>query len=86
MAENQNTNNQHILEFLDYYCGMSHPPKYAVMLKGLWGNGKTWFIKKFIEEFDQNYKPSEKPNKFLARLKKKQFLHNNNCDHKNRND
>jgi hypothetical protein len=42
------TNNQHIREFLNYYCDLPRGPQYAVLLTGLWGSGKTWFIKDFF--------------------------------------
>jgi len=41
-------NNEHIREFLNYYCGLPKEPQYAVLLTGLWGSGKTWFIKDFV--------------------------------------
>jgi hypothetical protein len=41
--------NEHIRDFLKYYCGLPKEPQYAVMLTGLWGGGKTWFIKDFIK-------------------------------------
>lgn len=41
--------NEHIRDFLQYYCGLPKEPQYAVMLTGLWGGGKTWFIKDFIK-------------------------------------
>ncbi len=40
--------NAHIREFLTYYCGLPKEPQYAVLLTGLWGSGKTWFVKDFI--------------------------------------
>lgn len=42
--------NQHILDYLKYYCDLGVAPGYAVLLKGSWGSGKTWLIKKFIED------------------------------------
>lgn len=42
------TNNDHIRDFLKYYCNLPKEPQYAVLLTGLWGSGKTWFIKNFI--------------------------------------
>jgi Cdc6-like AAA superfamily ATPase len=42
--------NAHIREYLDYYCHLSNP-KFAVLLKGPWGSGKTWLIKKFMDDF-----------------------------------
>ncbi len=41
-------NNEHVREFLKYYCDLPKEPQYAVLLTGLWGSGKTWFIKNFI--------------------------------------
>lgn len=42
--------NKHIYDYLDYYCSMSSAPEFGVLLKGEWGSGKTWFVRKFIEE------------------------------------
>ena len=39
--------NKHIEKYLDHYLEIPHPD-YAVMLKGEWGCGKTYFIKKYI--------------------------------------
>lgn len=50
MEENNKSVNDHIEEYLDYYCNLSHAPNYAVLLKGEWGSGKTWFIKKYCEK------------------------------------
>lgn len=41
--------NSHITAFLDYYCEVSPSPQYAVLIKGLWGSGKTWFINKYTQ-------------------------------------
>ncbi|GAB6061203.1 P-loop NTPase fold protein [Desulfonatronum parangueonense] len=41
--------NGHVVNFLNYYCNLTHEPEYAVMLKGKWGCGKTWFVKKYLE-------------------------------------
>ena len=43
-------NNKHISEFLQYYYELKKPPEYAILLTGLWGSGKTWFIQNFIRE------------------------------------
>jgi len=43
--------NVQIKEYLHDYCLMKTPPKYAVMISGQWGSGKTWFVEKLIEEF-----------------------------------
>lgn len=40
--------NKHIREFLKYYCGLPKEPQYAVLLTGLWGSGKTWFVEDFV--------------------------------------
>lgn len=40
--------NQHIEDFLKYYFKLSSPPQYAVLLKGKWGVGKTWFLKEIM--------------------------------------
>ncbi|MEQ9354009.1 P-loop NTPase fold protein [Coleofasciculus chthonoplastes] len=46
----ENNPNSHIEAYLDYYCSLSHAPGFAVLLKGQWGAGKTWFIKKYYEK------------------------------------
>ena len=40
--------NKHIETYLDQYLNIEKPD-YAVMIKGEWGCGKTYFIKKYIE-------------------------------------
>ena len=40
--------NRHIEKYLDLYLEIP-TPDYAVMLKGEWGCGKTYFIKQYIE-------------------------------------
>ena len=42
--------NEHIRDFLNYYCDLPVAPQYAVLLNGLWGSGKTWFISDFIKK------------------------------------
>ena len=49
-----NSPNSHIEDFLNYYCALKSPPEYAVMLKGKWGCGKTWFIKKYCEKLKKD--------------------------------
>lgn len=44
--------NKHIVDFLKYYFEMKVPPHYAILLKGDWGIGKTWFVKKTIKDRD----------------------------------
>ncbi|MBL0545956.1 hypothetical protein JD507_12110 [Aeromonas jandaei] len=45
--------NSHIEEFLKYYYSFEQEPGYAVLLKGKWGTGKTWFIKKTLNALSQ---------------------------------
>jgi len=42
--------NQHIRDFLSYYCLLNNSPEYSVLIKGLWGTGKTWFIHDCLEK------------------------------------
>jgi hypothetical protein len=42
------TKNQHITEYLEYYLALGNPPEYAVLLRGDWGTGKSWFMKNFM--------------------------------------
>jgi len=41
--------NQQINYFLDYYYKLASPPQYAVMIRGRWGSGKTWFVQRSLE-------------------------------------
>ncbi|MBC3794976.1 P-loop NTPase fold protein [Spirosoma utsteinense] len=42
--------NKHIEEYLEYYVSMMSPPNYAVLLRGSWGSGKSFFIKSFMNK------------------------------------
>lgn len=42
--------NRHIEEYLDYYCDFGKNLPFAILLKGKWGCGKTYFIKKYINK------------------------------------
>ncbi len=42
--------NDHIRVFLKYYCELQSSPGYGVLLTGLWGSGKTWFIQDFLSK------------------------------------
>lgn len=44
--------NDHVKEYLNYYCGLANSPGFAVLLKGSWGSGKTWFIEQYQEYLD----------------------------------
>jgi KAP family P-loop domain len=46
--------NQHIREFLSYYCKLTTPPEYAILITGLWGAGKTWFIQDVLNNLKQS--------------------------------
>jgi len=48
------TLNNHIENFLEYYYQFPSPPEYAVLLKGAWGSGKTFFIKKSLEKLESD--------------------------------
>lgn len=54
MSEEVQGINSHVEEYLDYYCNLSHPPEFAVLLKGQWGSGKTWFIDRYCEKLKKN--------------------------------
>lgn len=54
MTQANKSINSHIEEYLDYYCDLSHAPGFAVLLKGQWGSGKTWFINRFREKLKNN--------------------------------
>jgi len=43
-----NNINSHIAEYLDYYLNLPNPPQYAVLLRGDWGSGKSFFSKNYI--------------------------------------
>lgn len=40
--------NEHIEEFLKHYFKLPSSSQYAVLLKGKWGVGKTWFLKEIM--------------------------------------
>lgn len=42
--------NNEIMGFLNYYASMTVAPQYAVMLKGRWGVGKTWFVENLVDQ------------------------------------
>jgi hypothetical protein len=54
MTQGNKSINSHIETYLDYYCELSHAPGFAVLLKGQWGAGKTWFINKYCEKLKTN--------------------------------
>ena len=40
--------NKHIDSFLDYYLSQCREPNYAVLIKGKWGCGKSYYIKNYL--------------------------------------
>ena len=55
-----NNPNEHIEEFLKHYFKLPSPPQYAVLLKGKWGVGKTWFLKKIVSQLDSSNNQTKK--------------------------
>lgn len=51
-------NNKNIVDYLDHYI-KSENPNFAILLKGGWGTGKTFFIKKLIENWSQPNAPKD---------------------------
>lgn len=45
--------NRNILTFLNEYAEISDP-QYAIMLRGAWGCGKTFFIRQWMEQLKNN--------------------------------
>ena len=45
--------NEHFTTYLDWYLDIENP-EFAVMIKGEWGSGKSYFIKKYIENKKDN--------------------------------
>jgi len=58
MSQNEQRLNSHVEKNLDDYCKLPHPPGFSVLLKGQWGCGKTWFIKKYYEKLNQTKEKS----------------------------
>ncbi len=54
--------NKHIIEYLDYYI-KSENTNFAVLLKGSWGSGKTFFVKKMIDNWST---PNIENDEFIA--------------------
>lgn len=48
--------NEHVKKYLDDYLRLSCAPGFAILLKGQWGSGKTWFIEKYRENSLKNLK------------------------------
>lgn len=50
--------NEHITDYLEYFKKLSNP-QYAVLLKGAWGCGKTYFIQNLVESWEQENKEED---------------------------
>ncbi|MGN7887491.1 P-loop NTPase fold protein [Dyadobacter sp. 22481] len=46
---------KHITQYLHYYLGLSASPEFAILLRGQWGSGKTWFLKNYLEHHDTEH-------------------------------
>ena len=55
MSQQNESVNKHLEEYLYRYCRLTVAPKFAVLVKGQWGWGKTWFIKQFIKQYREDY-------------------------------
>lgn len=44
--------NKFTQEYINYYLGLKKEPQYAIILKGSWGAGKTWFIDRVLKEYN----------------------------------
>lgn len=51
--------NAHIVQYLEYYCNPENDFDFAVMVKGAWGSGKTYFIERFRNDREGRF-PSQK--------------------------
>lgn len=51
--------NEHIVEYLEYYVKLVNP-QYAVLLIGNWGCGKTYFIKKLLDDWKETENSDDK--------------------------
>ena len=51
--------NNHIVKYLDYYVSLQTPPNFAILLRGRWGSGKSWFVKKYIKDHNKKNKDSK---------------------------
>ena len=58
MSQVNTSINNHVEDYLNYYCRLSHSPKFAILLKGKWGSGKTWFINQYREKLKEEGKKS----------------------------
>ena len=62
--------NQHVREYLDYYLETDIDLEYAVLLKGNWGSGKTYFIKDYIKDIKSRIENPQNKSEFRKYLDK----------------
>lgn len=67
-SQSEFPNNDHIINFLDYYTGLTSPPHYAVLLTGDWGIGKTFFILDYMKKVEEREKKKGKASIFHRAL------------------
>lgn len=53
MTQEKMSINNHIETYLNYYLSLSQAHRFAILLKGEWGCGKTWFIKRYREKLKE---------------------------------
>lgn len=53
MKRELNVMNEHVRNYLKYYIEMGQKPKFAVVINGEWGSGKTWLIDNILESYDK---------------------------------
>jgi hypothetical protein len=46
--------NKNIGDFLSYFFNFDQAPEYAVLIKGAWGSGKSWFVHKALDSFKES--------------------------------
>lgn len=70
MPNNQSQSiNSHIENYLDEYCNASNAPGFAILLKGKWGCGKTWFIQQYRKKLEDR-----EPNSARHKYKKSLYV------------
>jgi len=52
--------NNAVRDYLNYYIDLKTPPKFAVLLTGKWGSGKSWFMNDVLKQrYGENNKVGE---------------------------
>jgi hypothetical protein len=49
-----NTKNAQIEGFIRYYLALDRAPQYAIMVRGQWGSGKTFFMERQLDRYREN--------------------------------